>query len=119
MDKNTGFKKLEVWQDAKSIAVELYRITEHLRDFGLRDQMRRAAVSIASNIAEGDERSTDKESVYFFYIAKGSIAELRTQLEIANDVGLLPVSHTENLHNRAESLSHRLGALILHRKQAQ
>ncbi|HEX8463766.1 MAG TPA: four helix bundle protein [Abditibacterium sp.] len=60
------------------------------RDFGLRDQLRRAAVSVPSNIAEGDERDGDGESVYFFRVAKGSLAEVRTQLEIASAIGYFP-----------------------------
>jgi four helix bundle protein len=77
-----GFKDLVVWQKAKDLAVIIYRISNKTllsKDFSLRDQIRRSAVSIASNIAEGDERDTDKESVRFFFIAKGSLAELRTQ----------------------------------------
>jgi len=66
---NKGFKDLKIWQLSKDLAVEIYKITncgQFQRDFGLRDQIRRAAVSIASNIAEGDERNTNKESIYFF-----------------------------------------------------
>lgn len=64
-----GFKQLVVWKRAKNLAVLVYKVTgqgEIARDFGLRDQMRRAAVSVCSNIAEGDERNTDKDSVRFF-----------------------------------------------------
>ena len=64
-----GFKELKVWQKAKDLAVDIYKLTmqgEISKDFGLRDQIRRSAVSVASNIAEGDERDTDKESVRFF-----------------------------------------------------
>ena len=60
-----------------------------VKDFGLRDQARRSAVSVPSNIAEGDERDTDKDSVRFFFIAKGSLAELRTQMEIAYRIGYI------------------------------
>jgi four helix bundle protein len=90
----TGFHDLRVWQDAKALAVGVYRATETLRDFGLRDQLRRAALSIPSKIAEGDERDTDKDCVRCLYIAKGSLAEPRTQLEIASEVGALPDSTT-------------------------
>ena len=108
----TGFHDLEVWREAKSLAVEIYRVTTTLRDFSLRDQLRRAAVSVPSNIAEGDERDTDKDCVRFFFIAKGSLAELRTQLEIATDVGLLAAAVTTPLLIRATTLAKRLGALI-------
>ncbi len=80
-----GFRNLMVWKKSKDLAVYIYKLTNtgsFSKDFGLRDQIRRAAVSIPSNIAEGDERDTNKESVRFLYIAKGSLAELLTQLEI-------------------------------------
>ena len=108
----TGFHNLRVWQDAKALAVAVYRVTESLRDFALRDQMRRAAVSVPSNIAEGDERDTDKDSVRCFYIAKGSLAELRTQLEIASEVGALPDSTVKTLLEAAATIGRQLGALI-------
>jgi four helix bundle protein len=108
----TGFHDLEVWREAKALAVEIYRATTQLNDFGLRDQLRRAAVSVPSNIAEGDERDTDKDCIRFFFIAKGSLAELRTQLEIATEVGLLSTHITTPLQTRASTLAKRLGALI-------
>ena len=84
-----GFRDLRVWQRAKVLAAAVYKLTEEgklAKDFGLRDQMQRAAVSVCSNIAEGDERGSDRDSVRFFYSAKGSLAELITQLEIARDI---------------------------------
>lgn len=83
------FKQLLVWKKSKDLAVNIYGITNEglfPKDFGLRDQIRRAAVSIPSNIAEGDELDTNKQSIRHFYIAKGSVAELRTQLEIAKEI---------------------------------
>ena len=77
---NKGFKDLVVWQKAKDLAVLIYRVSNSEMknvDFGLRDQVRRSAVSVASNLAEGDERNTDRESIRYFFIAKGSVAELR------------------------------------------
>lgn len=87
-----GFKELHVWQRAKKLAVNVYKLTtgaSMARPDALADQMRRSSISVPSNIAEGDERDTDKDSVRFFYLAKGSLAELVTQLEIAHEVGLL------------------------------
>ena len=117
---NGGFRELRVWQTAKDLAVALYRSTESgpiARDYGLRDQMRRSAVSISSNIAEGDERDTNKESIRFFYIAKGSLAELRTQLEIAREVGALPSEVYLPLEQQCAELGRMLGALIKARSQ--
>lgn len=79
-------KKLKVWQLAMEIVLDVYRLTESFsadEKFGLTSQMRRCAVSIPSNIAEGAARNTHKEFINFLHIAQGSLAELDTQLEIA------------------------------------
>lgn len=85
-------------------------------DFGLRDQIRRSAVSVASNLAEGDERDTDKESVRYFFIAKGSAAELRTQLQIAHESGRLNGNTYEILEKEYATLGKRIGKLIQTRR---
>ena len=78
----SSFGDLEVWQRSCPFAVRVYETLKSCRDFGLRDQMTRAAVSIASNIAEGAERDSVAEYVRFLHITKGSAAETRTQLII-------------------------------------
>ena len=78
-----NFEELSVWQEACKLAVEVYTVLNKSNDNGLKSQMQRAVVSIASNIAEGAERQSNKEFIQFLYIAKGSCAELRTQLYIA------------------------------------
>ena len=110
-----GYRNLRVWRAAKEVAVAVYHRTATgplARDFGLRDQLRRAAVSIPSNIAEGDERGTNKDSVRFLYMAKGSLAELRTQLEIARDIGALAPSDYESLEAACAEVGRMLGSLI-------
>lgn len=111
-----GFRELKVWQRAKGLAVDVYAVVRRspglAKDFGLRDQMQRAAVSICSNIAEGDERDTDKDAVRFFYMAKGSVAELITQLEIAKDARIIELGITDKLIKEAEEIGAMLGALI-------
>lgn len=110
-----------VWQKAKDLAVRIYTISDEeklKKDFGLRDQLRRSAVSVPSNLAEGDERDTDKESVRFFYIAKGSLAELRTQLQIAYEIGYIEKDSFKNLEQGRKSLAGMIGALIKARKGA-
>lgn len=87
-----GFRDLLVWQKGKALAVAIYKLTAQdafARDGGLRDQMRRAAVSIPGNISEGDERDSNKDAVRFFYIAKGALSELTTQLILAHEVGYI------------------------------
>jgi four helix bundle protein len=72
-----SFKELKVWQEAEVLAIEIYKLTNQCRlktDYGLREQIQKASVSIASSIAEGYERNSDKDFVRFLYIAKGSLS---------------------------------------------
>ncbi len=113
-----NFMELDVWKKAKELAVEIYKITDNdffKKDFSLRDQIRRAAISIPSNIAEGDERLSNKESVRYFYIANGSIAELITQLLICKDIGYLNESEIKMFISELEKLSKMLKTLIKYR----
>jgi four helix bundle protein len=82
-----SFESLEAWQRACRLAKAVYQAMGSSRDFGLKDQMTRAAVSIPSNIAEGYERGTNRDFIRFLKIAQGSAAELRTQAYIAHSVG--------------------------------
>lgn len=110
-----GFRGLVVWQRAKNLAVRVYQVCAEGRlasDFGLRDQLQRSAVSVASNIAEGDERSGDREAVRFFFIAKGSLAELSTQIEIAKEIGYLNPALMEMIEAECVVIGKMLGALI-------
>jgi four helix bundle protein len=116
----SGFRDLIVWQKARDLAVEIYQITQGTafsHDFGLRDQIRRAVVSISSNIAEGDERSSNKDAVRFFYMAKGSLAELETQLEIAHRIGYMNQSVLEDINGKCSAVGKMLGSLIKFRSQ--
>lgn len=114
-----GFRDLLVWQKGKQLAVAVYRLTmtePFSSDWGLRDQMRRAAVSVPSNIAEGDEKETNRESVRSFYIAKGSLAELMTQLEIAHEIGYISTKDWQVFEERSQEIGRMLGAIIKARK---
>lgn len=113
---------MKVWEKAKDLAVDIYKLTmqgEISKDFGLRDQIRRSAVSIASNIAEGDERDTDKESVRFFYIAKGSLAELQTQMQIACEIGYCSISIYDGIDLKCIELGKMIGKLIKARQETR
>lgn len=110
-----GFQGLKVWQKSKDLAVQIYKITEQGmfgKDYGLRDQVRRSSVSIPSNIAEGDERDTDKEAVRHLYIAKGSAAELLTQLIIAHEVNYINETTFKELEEKCLEISGMLSRLI-------
>jgi len=113
--KITRFEDLECWKEAASLAIEIYRISsrgELGRDFGFRDQLRRAVVSIASNIAEGKERETIPEFIRFLYIAKGSGGELKTQLYIAKEIGYLDEQIYVELNRKLEKINGMVGNLI-------
>lgn len=109
------FQDLRVWQKSKDLAVFLYSLTgkgAFSKDFGLRDQIRRAAVSIPSNIAEGDELGTDKQAIKFFYIAKGSSAELLTQAIIAFEIGYFDKENFKSIERECTAISGMLTRLI-------
>ena len=97
-----NFQDLKVWQRSKDLAVYIYKLTtkgQFCKDYGLRDQIRRAAVSIPSNLAEGDEYGSDKQSVRFFYIAKGSSAEVLTQAIISHEIGYINAKDYKNIES--------------------
>ena len=108
------FEELIAWQKARDPTREVYKATEQgtfARDFGLRDQIRRASVSIMSNLAEGYERGTRPEFHRVVTIAKASCAEVRTQLYIALDVGHLTEVSFRELMKLAEEVGRIIGGL--------
>jgi four helix bundle protein len=110
---------LEVWQAARRLTQEIYLLGNKgklSQDFGLRDQLRRAAVSVMSNIAEGFDRETDRDFVRFLSIAKASAAEVRAQLYVVEDVGYADQETASQLRQEHEIVSRRLSALMKHLK---
>jgi four helix bundle protein len=109
------FEELEVWRHARVLVKEIYNASgdgKFSRDFGLRDQMRRASISILSNIAEGFERSGNREFAHFLFMAKGSAGELRAQLYLAMDLEYIKPEDFRKFSNSAETISRQLSALI-------
>jgi four helix bundle protein len=109
-----GYRDLVVWQQAMNVAVETYRLTSAFpKDemFGLTSQMRRAAVSIASNIAEGEGRKSRNEFSHFLGIALGSKSELETQIVLSERVNLLKTSETESIKKSLDDIGKMLTAL--------
>ena len=107
-----SFEDLEVWQKACRLAVRLYMVLEECKDYGLKNQMTKAGVSVASNIAEGAERGSVAEFIRFIHIAKGSAAELRTQIYIARRIEILSNQVETELVSELKSISGMLHALI-------
>jgi four helix bundle protein len=105
-----SFEDLAVWKRACQLAVGIYQLMNDSREFGLRDQMQRASVSIASNIAEGSERG-GKDFVRFLKIARGSAAELRTQCYIACKIGALTAEQMNPIVAELKEISKMLTGL--------
>ena len=108
----TSFEDLEVWQRACQLSVKIYKVLADCKDYGLKDQMTRAGVSIASNLAEGAERNSKADYIRFLHIAKGSAAELRTQLYIACKINVISGESQKELVKDCISISQMIHALI-------
>ena len=106
------YRKLDVWQRSRQLAINVYRGMSICRDFGFKDQITRSALSVPSNIAEGCVRKSLKERKHFFAIAKGSIGEFATQADIGVEVGFIPRDVGELWQSEALQISRMLGALI-------
>ena len=109
------FENIDAWKKARELTKLIYQITatgEFARDFGLRDQIRRAAVSVLSNIAEGFERDGDKEFLQFLSLAKGSCGEVRAQLYVALDQAYLNDAQFQKLIEKAMEVSRLIAGLM-------
>ena len=115
--KVRSFEDLEVWKKASRLAVELCEHFQETKDWGFRNQVCRAAVSVPSNIAEGFERASTKEFVQFLFIAKGSAGELRTQLYLAIELGYIGKSLGIELIDKCRHVSSMIQKLIMKLKQ--
>ena len=115
-----NFRNLKVWERSKDLSVYIYKLTaigKFSKDYGLRDQLRRASVSIPSNIAEGDELGTNKQAINFFYFAKGSNAEVMTQSIIAKEIGYINSKEHHHIIDECNAISGMLTKLIQARKK--
>jgi four helix bundle protein len=109
------FEEMDVWKKSREFIKIIYALTlkkEFARDFSLRDQIRRASVSVLSNISEGYERESKKEFLRFLLIAKGSIGEVRSQLYIALDLNYLTQEEFNSSLEKSKEISYMLKSLI-------
>ena len=108
------FEDVIAWQKARALTCAIYRVSSHgafARDFALRDQVRRACISIMSNIAESFERYSSAEFKHFLSVARGSAAEVRSQMFLACDLGYVDQSMFQRFHRECTEISRLLGAL--------
>lgn len=116
------FEDLEVWQRSRHFSALIYKITDEgsfKKDFGLKDQLRRASVSVTSNIAEGFERNGNKEFVQFLSYAKGSSGEIRAQLYIAKDLEYVTADRFAELSSKITEISKMISGLMNYLKQSE
>ncbi|MCD6149555.1 four helix bundle protein [bacterium] len=106
------FEDIIAWQKSKELTVDIYRILKDSRDFGFRDQIQRASVSIMNNIAEGFERQSNKEFRQFLFIAKGSCGEVRSMLDLALELGYISKDDFKILHDLSLEISKLLSGFI-------
>ncbi|MCX7044094.1 MAG: four helix bundle protein [Candidatus Sumerlaeota bacterium] len=115
------FEDIEGWKKARELAKNIYHATasgNFSKDFGLRDQIRRASVSIMSNIAEGFDRGGNKEFLNFLAMSKGSVGEVKSQLYIAMDVGYITEDEFQKLYSLASEVSKLIGGFIRYLQQS-
>jgi four helix bundle protein len=111
------FEDLPVWQLALKVTKEIYELTnkkELSKDFSLRDQIRRAIISVSSNIVEGFEKNNNNEFIRFLKIAKGSVGEVRNQLYIALAVNYINEQEFDKINKELEDLANQIGGFIVY-----
>jgi four helix bundle protein len=114
-----ALESLEVWRRACRLSVSLYQELSACPEYGFKDQITRSALSVASNIAEGYERDSDRSCVQFLKIAKGSCGELWTQLLIGREAGFIGAAVSREFEQEAKELSKMLHGLIKHYQTIQ
>lgn len=120
MAKIGQFEDLQVWQGGMDLCKHVYRLTNtdtFSKDFGLKDQIRRSAVSVPSNISEGFERDSQKQFLYFLAIAKGSCGEVRTQIQLAFELGYISEGDLEAIKTKCIDTSKQLSGFIAYLKK--
>ena len=119
IQKITTFTQLIVWQKAHQLVLRVYQLTGTFpknEQFGITDQMRRCAVSITSNIAEGFSRQGNKEKTQFYYISRGSLTELQNQLLVARDIHYIKRTDFDNIAEQTVEVHKILNGLIKSQK---
>ena len=109
-----AFEDLRIWQDAQTIALEIYQMFKDVKDYGFRDQIQRAAISISNNIAEGSEYNSDAMMIRYLRISKGSCGEVKNMLYLCPKLGFCSEEKAVDLIGRCKSLSNAIGAFIVY-----
>ena len=119
MGKREKFEEIRAWQSAREVVNRIYKISQDekfKRDYSLGDQIKRASISIMSNIAEGFSRQSGKEFIQFLFIAKASAAEVQSQLYIAMDQGYIIEKEFKEIYGKVEEIAKLLSKFITYLK---
>lgn len=108
-----SFEDLDVWKDSCRLAVEIHKKFRESRDYAMRDQILRSSVSVPSNIAEGMERGSTKDTIRFLHISKGSCAEVRTQIYLSSKMEIISAEDSTPLLQQCRKISGQLHNLII------
>lgn len=106
------FEDIESWKEARILVKEIYKLFANVKDYGFRDQIQRAALSVMSNIAEGFDRSSNKEFIQFLVIAKGSVSEVRSLSYAAMDIGYIDQNTFSGISERCLKLTNLINGFI-------
>ena len=121
MGKINSFEELKIWKESRSFNKKLYEISNNGlfdKDYDLKRQIRRASISVSSNIAEGFERNTDKEFIQFLYYAKGSAGEVRSQLFLSLDLNYINKDDFDGLYKKITEISKMISGMIKYLKKS-
>lgn len=121
MGKVNSFEELNIWIESRSFNQKLYEVSNNGlfdKDYDLKRQIRRASISVSSNIAEGFERNTDKEFIQFLYYAKGSAGEVRSQLFLSLDLNYINKDDFDKLYNQITGISKMISGMIKYLKNS-
>ena len=113
------YRQLKAWAESRDLAVLIYKLCVRRTktiDLGLADQIRRTTISIPSNIAEGNGRGTNRDSLRFLYIARGSLCELESQMDVCLRAGLIEIEDSRNITDQMRLAGRLIGGLITYRK---
>jgi four helix bundle protein len=112
------FEDIEAWKEARELVKEVYKIFAHIKDYGFKDQIQRAVISIMSNIAEGFDRGTNKEFIQFLIISRGSVSEVKSLCYAALDLGYIDRDDFKKILERCLKLTNLLNGFIRYLKDS-
>lgn len=111
-----NFEDLTIWKDSRELVKNIYASFQQLQDFGFRDQIQRASISIMNNIAEGFERDSNKEFIRFLYFSKASCGEVRSMLYVAKDLKYIDADHSIKLQEYCKKIAVSTNKMIKYLK---